>query len=298
MNRLGISISYDELERIDFTLANRLLNRLGEHRVPISNSIKKGLLHGAMDNFDHIKDTKSGKGSSHDTILMVFQNQNENNEEHVSTPIEQDIVKKRSVETVLECKFSRADIANDFIPGSYNVPENIRKILLEEYDAWCISRHVKPTLSNSEIKKIPSFIGIKSLLSTERVTLTTCAFTPILPYPATQYGTIYTCMKNFQDILKQRELPYGPLWCDPDVYRIAKEIQLLKSDEFDNIFVGLGGFHTEKVVLACIGKYLEGSGAEEILVQTGCFGPDTVEAVMNGGHYNRAKRGLNLLLCF
>ena len=65
-----------------------------------------------------------------------------------------------------------------------------------------------------------------------------------------------------------------------------------------NIFVGLGGFHTEKVVLACIGKYLEGSGAEEILVQTGCFGPDTVKAVMNGGHYNRSKRGLNLLLCF
>ena len=90
---LGISISYDELERIDFTLANQLLNRLGEHRVPISNSIKKGLLHGAMDNFDHIEDTKSGKGSSHDTILMVFQNQNENNEEHVSTPIEQDIEK-------------------------------------------------------------------------------------------------------------------------------------------------------------------------------------------------------------
>ena len=74
MNRLGISISYDELERIDFTLANRLLNRLGEHRVPISNSIKKGLLHGAMHNFDHTEDTKSGKGSSHDTILMVFQN--------------------------------------------------------------------------------------------------------------------------------------------------------------------------------------------------------------------------------
>ena len=94
-------------------------------------------------------------------------------------------------------------------------------------------------------------------------------------------------MKNFQDISKQRELPYGPLWCDQGVYRIAKEIQLLKSDEFDN-----------KVVLACIGKYLEGSGAEEILVQTGCFGPDTVKAVMNGGHYNRSKRGLNLLLCF
>ena len=67
-------------------------------------------------------------------------------------------------------------------------------------------------------------------------------------------------MKNFQDILKQRELPYGPLWCDQGVYRIAKEIQLLKSVEFDNIFVGLGGFHTEKIVLACIGKYLVNIG--------------------------------------
>ena len=99
MNRLSISISYDELERIDFTLANQLLNSLGEHRVPISNLIKKGLLHEAMYNFDHIEDTKSGKGSSHDTILLVFQNQNENNEEHRSTPIEQDIEKKRLVET-------------------------------------------------------------------------------------------------------------------------------------------------------------------------------------------------------
>ena len=49
-----------------------------------------------MDNFDHIEDTKSGKGSSHDTILMAFQNQNENNEEHVSTPIKQDIEKNKN----------------------------------------------------------------------------------------------------------------------------------------------------------------------------------------------------------
>ena len=45
-----------------------------------------------------------------------------------------------------------------------------------------------------------------------------------------------------------------------------KEIQLLKLDKFDNICLGLDGFHTKKVVLACIGKFLEGSGVEEILV--------------------------------
>ena len=66
-------------------------------------------------------------------------------------------------------------------------------------------------------------------------------------------------MKNFQDILKQPELPYGPLWCDQGVYRIAKEIQLLKSDEFDNIFVGLGGFHLLTCTLVLMFMFLASS---------------------------------------
>ena len=79
------------------------------------------------------------------------------------------------------------------------------------------------------------------------------------------------------------------------MYRIAKEIQLLKFEEFDNIFLVLGGFRTKKVVLACTGKFLEGSGIEEILAQTKSFGPDTMKAVMNGGHYNGSKYSLNIL---
>ena len=102
-------------------------------------------------------------------------------------------------------------------------------------------------------------------------------------------------MKNFQDILLQKNIPYGPLWCDEGVYRIAKEIQLLKPLEFQNIFIGIGGFHAEKIVLASIGKYLEDSGAESIFVETEIFGPNTVKAVMSGGHYVRAKRGIRLL---
>ena len=58
----------------------------------------------------------------------------------------------------------------------------------------------------------------KSLLSKQKATLT-----KILPNPTTQFETIYTCMKNFQDILKQCELPYGPLWSDQGVYRTAKK---------------------------------------------------------------------------
>lgn len=64
-------------------------------------------------------------------------------------------------------------------------------------------------------------------------------------------------MRNYQDILNQSHFTYGPLWCDKGVYRIKKEIQQQKPDEFKNIFSGMGGFHTKKVVLANLGKYLE-----------------------------------------
>ena len=56
-----------------------------------------------MDNSDFIEDTKSGTGSSNDTILMVFQNQNEKNDTVVFTPNKDDSENKRSVDTILEC---------------------------------------------------------------------------------------------------------------------------------------------------------------------------------------------------
>ena len=46
------------------------------------NSIISSLLHGEMYNLDFSEDTKSGK-ESHDTFLMIFQNQSKKNEETV-----------------------------------------------------------------------------------------------------------------------------------------------------------------------------------------------------------------------
>ena len=102
-------------------------------------------------------------------------------------------------------------------------------------------------------------------------------------------------MKNFQDILLQMNLKEGPLWCDEGIYRLAKELQFLKPKEFDNIFLGLGGFHMEKVIIACIGQYLGDIGIENVLVENEIFGPISVKGVMNGSNYIRGKRGMNLI---
>ena len=53
--------------------------------------------------------------------------------------------------------------------------------------------------------------------------------------PATDYDTTFSPMITFQDVLKQRLLN-NALWSDERVYQLAKEIQLLQPEEFNNIF--------------------------------------------------------------
>ena len=129
---------------------------------------------------------------------------------------------------------------------------------------------------------MPSFTATNSVLIQKHCPLTRIGFTPIIPYPATEYNAINTCMRNFQDVFSQNGLEYGPLWCSKGVYRIAKELQLLNPEGFGNIFLGPCGFHLEKILIACIGKFLEESGVENVFTENEVFGPVVVKTVMNG----------------
>ena len=168
-----------------------------------------------------------------------------------------------------------------------------------DFISWVIARfatkkHISD-FSSCENPSIPSFTATNSLIYYKKYPLTHIAFTPIIPHPATKYDTISTCMKNFQDVLAQNELAYSPLWFDEGVYQIAKELQLLNPDGFGNIFLDLWGFHLGKIIIACIGKFLEESGVESVFVENEIFGLGVVKTVMNGGHYVRGKCGMGLI---
>ena len=58
LNRMGLCMSYDELEKIDVCLAERTIATAGPHRTPVSSIIKEyTIIHGAMDNFDQKEST-------------------------------------------------------------------------------------------------------------------------------------------------------------------------------------------------------------------------------------------------
>ncbi|CAB4014015.1 Hypothetical predicted protein, partial [Paramuricea clavata] len=156
-----------------------------------------------------------------------------------------------------------------------------------DYFLWLVNRLSKRAADENSF--VPGFTAVRSSLTNLNFHDTTKILTPILPYPATTYDAIFTTMINFQDALKQKGDTYGGLWADEGVYRIAKEIQLLKPDKFSNIFLGLGGFHMEKIVFTCLGAYLEPSGIFSVLVETECYGTDAINGVISGSYYSRAR---------
>lgn len=132
-------------------------------------------------------------------------------------------------------------------------------------------------------KSVASFSVINSLLSANAVVPTSISFAPILPYPATEFDPIYTCIINFKDVFLQTKLPYVTFWCDEIVYRIDKELQILLSPKFDNLFIVIGGFHTEKGFLVCCGLYLKDIGIRNVFVNNEIFGPAVADhAVISG----------------
>ena len=319
-NRQGLCCSYDDVLRQDQMLANRTIIRAEGHRVPIPPSIKPEIsVRGAMDNFDREEDTKSGMHGTHDTILVLFQDRNVENNQYDITIEETDrpeIYAGRFGVDIKSCSLSkeieaqkllyfhkpkqRCSLSSNFIP-SYDLSTvtDIRKLGRNMDLIWFLSRFLKdsnvPHSDFPEAVEIPSRNAFMSSLASHPSHRTYTGFTPILPYPATQYDSIYTTMINFQDVLHQLNLQEGSLWCDEGVYHIAKEIQLVHPEKFSNVFLGLGGFHLQKVVLACIGLYLRSSGAFEIIVETETMGPHSAESALNGNHYSRAVRVIGML---
>ena len=115
---------------------------------------------------------------------------------------------------------------------------------------WAFIRYqasVSTTQEKSNIQWVSSSSSTKNLLSNVQFRVFYIAFTPTMPFPATGYDSINAVLATFQDVLAQKQQPYGALWCDEGVYHIAKELQLLHENKFKNIILGLRGFHMEKM---------------------------------------------------
>ena len=121
----------------------------------------------------------------------------------------------------------------------------------------CQSVSLEPNKDGFTI--LPSWVGVKSILSSTDVPEMHVGFLPFIPNPVTDYSTEYTSMLNFVKLAKQLDQDALPVFCDECVFRILVDIYVQRKDKFDILIFMLRAFHTVKCVEHCIGKYIQES---------------------------------------
>lgn len=167
---------------------------------------------------------------------------------------------------------ARGVISSEFVP--YSIPDTSR-VFTETANIdriWSLAQFSASydfqRDTSSDTMTAPSWSAFNSLMVEKHPPYAISASVPILPYPATSQSAVYTIMVNLQDAMVQVNQNCGALWSDEGVYHIAKELQLLLPSNFDDIFLGLGSFHTTKIIINCLGQYLQDGGIAEALIET------------------------------
>ena len=185
------------------------------------------------------------------------------------------------------------------LPPNFSVDEDLyqnEELQKDHHNKEFILSLIKTGLTKEQ-ESIPSssWAGCRALISSTNVPIMHTGFLAHLPYPVTEYSTVFTALHNFFKILSQLNQTALPIFCDEGVFPIVFDIVLSNPKEFDKLIPMLGSFHAAKVVEHCIGKCLRGSRVEDALVETGVFGLKAVESLMNGSHYIRSLRGMIIL---
>ena len=240
LNHLGMSVSYDEIARYHSNLPDLVCNSVEDVPLP-SHLNPDSFTTAAFDNFDHEEQTISGIGGSHDTVSVLYQDKPEIIPRKL--PIsETDVVHgAKSFQKTLRCQelkeFLKPAKRGD-VPSYYTVcGTNSEAVNMKPTgQAWSLSHMNLSKINEGSIQitceeqQMPSWNAFNSVITKEQVPERIVGFLPILPFPVTRYDTVYTALKNFQNVLSQLTQNHLAVTCDGGVYRIAREILLLREN--------------------------------------------------------------------
>ena len=127
-------------------------------------------------------------------------------------------------------------------------------------------------------------------------TLTSVGYCPMVDGSPTESSTVYTVMKNVEAMMASLGQKDSVITFDLAIYVKAKEIQWRLQEEFVNMVIRMGGFHVAINYLSLLGKKYDGSGIEDLLIESGVDGSGTASLLLKGKSYNRGVRAHRLIM--
>ena len=303
INKNGHGIGYAEVERIDTCWATQQQTDDG---IIVPSNMKPGIpLRAAGDNFNRATESLDGKHLDivnmvlyqADTTDNVLQGEFGPNMEQL-TVNRSKALKDFKLSEILECPHMQGKQ-----PGPHHL---LQKVNLEWFstcsDAHKMERAIDIELRMMPIKlfemqierlenQLPGWTVYHAYVSHRiRVPKTRIGYCPMIPASASEFNTVYTMMKVFQQLFRALGQEWTYITYDEAIYSKAQMIKWRNMDEFKDDEMDMEGMHRALNFMGDIGKVMEESGFEDIIVEGELYGPSVVQMIIKGKSYNRGVR--------
>lgn len=291
LNRYGHSISYTKLLELETAMAQQV--KLTDGLLPSNISVdENSVSHVCWDNFDLNEETPSGSNTTHSTHGIVIQETSGSSAQKLTTELVQVAKsKKRSI------KFEPTAPHHVVLPKKVEpvllvnvVSETVSVRLLIAQNAvlnWVLCRSLY-----NEGCTVPDWSGWVSQTADASIPVNKSIIGYLNPIqqPITQMGTVYQCLKTSIDVSAKLGQRFTFVTFDLAAAKLALNAVWNEPEKFRDVIVNLGAFHTVCAYMGALGKLMEGSGFEELVLEAGLCASGSLQQMMNGKHYNRALR--------
>lgn len=299
VHHAGHCISYDQVRRLNTTLAQESLDRRSANdNVPVPSNLTAGkFFQFAADNIDLIEETLDGMGTFHATQMVTFQRGKSQQQRH--QPLKLGRNKSTKIPPGfhqlthpperpfrVEPKFAGKVDETWYTPDPKIAEDSSLKDI-----SWVLSR-----IHDDEGQTVPAWTGFNQI-TTDGDTPDVCStgYLPLINAPAHEYDTLWTvilrCMR-ISEIMNPGQSTVITL--DQQLYCKVKELQWANNELCERVFARLGGFHTIKNFMCTIGQHFAESGLPEVWIESEVYGENTALHNMHAKSYNRAIRAHKL----
>ncbi|CAH0721911.1 unnamed protein product, partial [Brenthis ino] len=263
VHRYGHCISYPGIEELETeaTYTSIQKSTLCPETIKKTHNLCTGV---AYDNFDRFVETGSGKDTLHDTVGIIYQNLDQDNQDltqssNVISPNDEEASdlkrrRRRTFEaiTVDKVPYPKKPKMTDAMQVSLHEVENLQPVNMKVYNTIDIILMISHAL---QIPKVPISTG--------------------------NYETKSANLSRLTKFVKTYDLA---------IAKIALQIQATEKPTFDNLFIHLGPFHIMMAYFKVIGKFIIDSGLPNVMVQSNLLAMGSLNGFLEGKHFNRCKR--------
>ncbi|KAJ8364290.1 hypothetical protein SKAU_G00131210 [Synaphobranchus kaupii] len=291
LNTQGYCVSYDRTQLLETALANAVVENTKQVQgLYVPPFLKKGtFVFFTADNTDFAEDTADGKGTTHGTIVAVYQKADAPGEP-IAPPLTIGDAKSLSVTPyhvqMMHCdkpkpqpnkRTKQFAVNKDGISGNYQLT----------HLGWVIAYAISRLKMGENSSKIPCWAGYNSLLSASQP-VTQIGSLPLLPEVAHEWSTLLTVIMQTSEL---RRLAVGdPTVISFDMALYEKVVQLLdaRPDLKRTVVPRLGELHAVMAALRALGTSIENSGIDDAWIEADVYGPATMRQILKCTHYKRS----------